>query len=36
MDEEWYALGTVAVGRPPKGEAPPRPALDLSEHLRTL
>jgi coenzyme F420-0:L-glutamate ligase/coenzyme F420-1:gamma-L-glutamate ligase len=36
MDEEWYALGTVAVGRPPKGEAPPRPALDLSEHLRIV
>jgi hypothetical protein len=34
MGEEWFALGTVAVGHPPEGEPPPRPALDLSEHLR--
>lgn len=34
MGDAWYALGTVAVGRPPEGEPPPRPALDLSQHLR--
>ncbi len=36
VDDEWFALGTVAVGRPPDGEAPPRPALDVSEHLRVV
>jgi coenzyme F420-0:L-glutamate ligase/coenzyme F420-1:gamma-L-glutamate ligase len=29
VDEEWFALGTVAVGRLPEGEPPERPALDL-------
>jgi coenzyme F420-0:L-glutamate ligase/coenzyme F420-1:gamma-L-glutamate ligase len=33
MDEGWFALGTVAVGRMPAGAASPRPPLDLSEHL---
>lgn len=32
--DEWYALGTVAVGRPPEGEPPPRPSLDIAEHVR--
>jgi coenzyme F420-0:L-glutamate ligase/coenzyme F420-1:gamma-L-glutamate ligase len=36
MDDEWYALGTIAVGPKPDGEPPPRPALDLDDHLRTL
>ncbi|HEX6231047.1 MAG TPA: coenzyme F420-0:L-glutamate ligase [Actinomycetota bacterium] len=31
---EWFALGTVAAGPMPSGVAPPRPPLDLSEHLR--
>ena len=35
MSDEWFALGTVAVGPMPAGAAPPRPPLDLSEHLRT-
>ena len=35
MSDEWFALGTVAVGPMPPGAAPPRPPLDLSEHLRT-
>jgi len=33
MGDEWFALGTVAVGRPPEGEPPPRPALDVGEFL---
>jgi coenzyme F420-0:L-glutamate ligase / coenzyme F420-1:gamma-L-glutamate ligase len=32
--DEWYALGTVAVGRSPEGEPPPRPQLDVSQHVR--
>ena len=32
--DEWYALGTVAVGPPPEGEPPPRPQLDVTEHVR--
>jgi dehydro coenzyme F420 reductase / coenzyme F420-0:L-glutamate ligase / coenzyme F420-1:gamma-L-glutamate ligase len=35
MGDEWFALGTVGGGRVPVGTAPPRPPLDLSEHLRT-
>ena len=35
MSDEWFALGTVAAGPMPAGAAPPRPPLDLSEHLRT-
>jgi coenzyme F420-0:L-glutamate ligase/coenzyme F420-1:gamma-L-glutamate ligase len=34
VDEEWFALGTIAAGRMPPGTPPPRPELDLSEHLR--
>jgi coenzyme F420-0:L-glutamate ligase/coenzyme F420-1:gamma-L-glutamate ligase len=34
--DEWFALGTIAVGRPAEGEPPPRPEIDLGEHLRTL
>jgi coenzyme F420-0:L-glutamate ligase / coenzyme F420-1:gamma-L-glutamate ligase len=35
VDDEWFALGTIAVGRPPQGEPPPRPDIDLARHLRT-
>ena len=34
MDDEWFALGAVAAGPMPAGTPPPRPALDLGEHLR--
>ncbi len=35
LDDRWFALGSVAVGRPPAGREPsPRPELDLSRHLR--
>ena len=34
MDDEWSALGAVAAGPMPAGTPPPRPALDLGEHLR--
>jgi coenzyme F420-0:L-glutamate ligase/coenzyme F420-1:gamma-L-glutamate ligase len=35
LDDEWYALGTVACGPMPKGGASrPRPPLDLAEQLR--
>jgi len=34
MGDEWFALGTVAVGPMPAGTATPRPPLDLAEHLR--
>jgi coenzyme F420-0:L-glutamate ligase/coenzyme F420-1:gamma-L-glutamate ligase len=33
LDEEWIPLGSVAVGPPPAGNPPPRPSLDLGEHL---
>jgi len=37
MDGRWFALGVVAAGRMPAGAAaPPRPPLDLGDHLRTL
>ena len=37
MDEGWFALGTVAVGRTPAGAAaPPRPPLDLAAFLRSV
>jgi coenzyme F420-0:L-glutamate ligase/coenzyme F420-1:gamma-L-glutamate ligase len=34
LEEEWVPLGSVAVGPPPAGIPPPRPDLDLGEHLR--
>jgi len=34
MGDEWFALGAVAAGPMPTGAPPPRPALDLGEHLR--
>ncbi len=34
MADEWFALGAVAAGPMPAGTPPPRPALDLGEHLR--
>jgi coenzyme F420-0:L-glutamate ligase/coenzyme F420-1:gamma-L-glutamate ligase len=33
LDDEWIPLGSVAVGPPPAGNPPPRPSLDLGEHL---
>lgn len=33
VDDEWFALGTVAAGPMPEGAASPRPPLDLSEFL---
>jgi coenzyme F420-0:L-glutamate ligase/coenzyme F420-1:gamma-L-glutamate ligase len=33
MGEGWHALGTVAAGPMPEGAAPPRPPIDLSQHL---
>lgn len=36
MGDEWLALGMIAAGPMPSGAAPPRPPLDLSEHLREL
>ncbi len=35
MQEEWFALGTVAAGPMPEGTVQARPAIDLSEHLRS-
>ena len=34
LADEWLPMGTVAIGRPPKDGAPPRPPLDVAEHLR--
>jgi coenzyme F420-0:L-glutamate ligase/coenzyme F420-1:gamma-L-glutamate ligase len=34
MGDAWFALGTVAAGPMPAGTPPPRPLLDLGEHLR--
>jgi coenzyme F420-0:L-glutamate ligase / coenzyme F420-1:gamma-L-glutamate ligase len=34
LDEEWIPLGSIAVGRPPEGEPPPRPPIDVADHLR--
>jgi len=34
MGDDWFALGTVAAGPMPAGTPPPRPLLDLGEHLR--
>lgn len=34
LEEEWLPMGAVAVGRPPEGVPPPRPPLDVDEHLR--
>ncbi|GBC86748.1 Coenzyme F420:L-glutamate ligase [bacterium HR12] len=34
--EGWHALGTVAVGRPPEGEPPPRPPIALDEVARWI
>jgi coenzyme F420-0:L-glutamate ligase/coenzyme F420-1:gamma-L-glutamate ligase len=33
MGDEWFALGVVAAGRTPEGTAPPRPPVDLADHL---
>ena len=34
MAPEWLAMGTIAVGHPTGEEAPPRPPLDPSRHVR--
>ena len=34
LEAGWLPMGVVAVGRPPDGEPPPRPSLDLGDHLR--
>jgi coenzyme F420-0:L-glutamate ligase/coenzyme F420-1:gamma-L-glutamate ligase len=34
LEEEWIPLGSVAVGRPPGDEPPPRPSLDAAGFLR--
>jgi coenzyme F420-0:L-glutamate ligase/coenzyme F420-1:gamma-L-glutamate ligase len=35
MDDDWFALGTVACGPMPEGGAVrPRPPLDLAEFVR--
>lgn len=34
MDPEWLAMGIVAAGPAPSGEAPSRPPLDIKAHLR--
>jgi coenzyme F420-0:L-glutamate ligase / coenzyme F420-1:gamma-L-glutamate ligase len=34
LDDEWMPAGLVAVGQPPEDAPPPRPPLDLAEHLR--
>jgi hypothetical protein len=34
MSDEWFALGTVAIGPMPDGAAPPRPAIDLDAFLQ--
>ncbi len=34
MSDEWFALGTVAIGPMPDGAAPPRPAIDLEAFLQ--
>jgi coenzyme F420-0:L-glutamate ligase/coenzyme F420-1:gamma-L-glutamate ligase len=36
MDDEWFALGTIAAGPEPYVGPPPRPAFELDDHLRTL
>jgi dehydro coenzyme F420 reductase / coenzyme F420-0:L-glutamate ligase / coenzyme F420-1:gamma-L-glutamate ligase len=37
MDDAWFAMGTVAAGPMVAGAAaPPRPPLDLSDHLRVV
>lgn len=34
LEEEWLPMGSVAVGQPPAGRPPPRPDLNLADHLR--
>ncbi len=34
LEAEWIPMGAVAIGRPPPGDAPPRPPLDATEHVR--
>lgn len=34
LSADWMAMGTIAVGPPPKGGSPPRPPVDPGDHLR--
>jgi coenzyme F420-0:L-glutamate ligase/coenzyme F420-1:gamma-L-glutamate ligase len=34
LGDEWIPLGAVAAGPMPEGTPPPRPLLDVTEHLR--
>ncbi|MGH2691187.1 MAG: coenzyme F420-0:L-glutamate ligase [Actinomycetota bacterium] len=34
LERRWLAMGIVAVGPPPGGEPPPRPALDPAQYVR--
>ena len=36
IDETWLPMGAVAIGRRPIDAPPPRPSLDLGDHLRFL
>ncbi|MBI4259035.1 MAG: coenzyme F420-0:L-glutamate ligase [Actinobacteria bacterium] len=36
LGDEWIPLGAVAAGPMPAGEPPPRPPIDLGEHLRVI
>ena len=36
LDDEWIPLGSVAVGPPPTGSIPERPAIDPTEFLREI
>src|SRR5207245_7131 len=34
LEDEWIALASIAIGRPPRERPPTRPPLDVSELLR--
>jgi coenzyme F420-0:L-glutamate ligase/coenzyme F420-1:gamma-L-glutamate ligase len=34
MGDQWFALGTVAIGPMPDGAVEPRPAIDLDAFLQ--
>jgi coenzyme F420-0:L-glutamate ligase/coenzyme F420-1:gamma-L-glutamate ligase len=36
LDDEWIPLGSIAVGQPPPGSIPERPAIDPTEFLREI
>ncbi len=33
LADEWLPMGSLAVGRPPPAQPPPRPGVDLAAHL---